>query len=110
MWECILPPWGDRMADATQQMVKRTEYSAVNLMKDAGVDAGRWSRLPDDETIRRTVKAIESQNVRVILVDTADEALRAVVDRISVGAEVMHGTLTTFIAIGYDRVLRENRK
>ena len=36
MWECILPPWGDRMADATQQMVKRTEYSAVNLMKDAG--------------------------------------------------------------------------
>jgi len=110
MWECILPPWGDRMADTTQQMVKRTEYSAVNLMKDAGVDAGRWSRLPDDETIRRTVKAIESQNVRVILVDTADEALRAVVDLIPEGAEVMHGTSTTLIEIGYDRVLRENRK
>ena len=28
--DCAIPPPGDRMADATPQMMKRTEYSAVN--------------------------------------------------------------------------------
>ncbi|NLZ30600.1 MAG: lactate utilization protein, partial [Methanomicrobiales archaeon] len=64
------------MADATQQMVSTvTRYSAVNLMADAGVDAGRWNRIPDDAAIERTVAAIEARNIRVILVDTAKDAL-----------------------------------
>lgn len=98
------------MADVTQQMANVTEYSAVNLMADAGVDARRWSRMPDDATIRKTVAAIEARNMRVILAETAGDALQAVMDLIPEGAEVMNGTSTTLVEIGFDRVLEENPK
>ncbi|WP_300998921.1 lactate utilization protein [Methanoculleus sp.] len=98
------------MANITQQMAKATEYSAVNLLKDAGVDAERWSRMPDDATIERTVAAIEARNIRVFLVDTVEDALRTVVDLLPEGAEAMNGYSTTLIEIGYDRALKENRK
>ncbi|KUK62260.1 MAG: hypothetical protein XD82_0751 [Methanoculleus marisnigri] len=91
-------------------MAKDTEYSAINLMADAGVDRERWSRIPDDATIERTVAAIEARNIRVILADTAEDALRTVVDLLPEGAEVMNGYSTTLIEMGFDRVLRENRK
>ncbi|MFA6673540.1 MAG: lactate utilization protein, partial [Methanoculleus sp.] len=68
------------MANVTQQMAKATEYSAVNLTADAGVDVERWSRTPDEATLKKTAEAIEARNVRVVVVDTAEDALRAVVD------------------------------
>ena len=98
------------MANVTQQIAKDTEYSAVNLMADAGVDRERWSRIPDDATIERTVAAIEARNIRVILADTAEDALRTVVDLIPEGAEIMYASSTTLVEMGFDRVLRENRK
>jgi L-lactate utilization protein LutB len=98
------------MTGVTQQMANVTEYSAVNLMADAGVDARQWSRIPDDATIRKTVAAIEARNMRVILAETAEEALRAVIDLLPEGAEVMYGSSTTLIEIGFDRVLRGNPK
>jgi hypothetical protein len=98
------------MANVTQQMAKDTEYSAVNLMADAGVDRERWNRIPDDATIERTVAAIEARNIRVILADTAEDALRTVVDLIPEGAEIMNGYSTTLVEMGFDRVLKENRK
>ncbi len=98
------------MANVTQQTTKTTEYSAINLMADAGADAKRWSRMPDDATIKKTAAAIEARNIRVILADTAEDALRAVVDLLPEGAEVMNGYSTTLIEIGFDRALRENRK
>jgi L-lactate utilization protein LutB len=98
------------MADVTLRMANVTEYSAVNLMADAGVDARRWNRMPDDATIRETFAAIEARNIRVILVETAEDALRVVMDLIPEGAEVMNGSSTTLIEIGFDRVLRENPK
>jgi L-lactate utilization protein LutB len=98
------------MANVTQQMAKEAEYTAADLMKDAGVDAERWNRMPDDETIARTVEAIENRNIRVILVNTAQEALQAIIDLIPEGAEVMNGHSTTLAEIGYNRALEENRK
>ena len=98
------------MANVTQQMTKATEYSAVNLIADAGVDTERWSRMPDDATIERTVEAIEARNIRVLLADTAEDALRTVVDLLPEGAEVMNGYSTTLVEMGYDRALKENRK
>ncbi|WP_231476490.1 lactate utilization protein [Methanoculleus sp. MH98A] len=98
------------MANVTQQMAKATEYSAVNLTADAGVDVERWSRTPDEATLKKTAEAIEARNVRVVVVDTAEDALRAVVDLLPEGAEVMNGYSTTLIEIGYDRVLKENPK
>jgi L-lactate utilization protein LutB len=91
-------------------MAQITEYSAVNLIADARVDRDRWSRLPESSTVEKTVRAIESRNVRVILAETGKEALDAVIDLIPEGAEVMNGYSTTLIEIGYDRALEENRK
>lgn len=88
----------------------RTQYSAGNLLADAGVDQERWSRIPDEATIERTVRAIESRNVGAILVETGEEALRALVDLIPEGAEIMNGYSTTLLEIGYPRALEENRK
>ncbi len=99
------------MADITgQQMAKPTEYSAVNLAKDAGVDTERWNRIPDEATIKRTAEAIEARNIRVILVDTTEDALQAVIDLLPEGAEVMNGSSTTLNEMGFDRVLKENPK
>jgi len=98
------------MTGVTQQMANVTEYSAVNLMADAGVDPRRWSRMPDDATIKKTVAAIEARGIRVVLAETAEEALRDVMDLIPEGAEVMNGSSTTLTEIGFDRVLRENPK
>lgn len=98
------------MANVTQQMEKATEYSATNLMADAGADAERWNRTPDETTLRKTIEAIGARNVRVILVDSAEDALRTVVDLIPKGAEVMNGYSTTLVEMGFDRVLKENPK
>ena len=102
---------GDHMADVTgQQMAKPTEYSTVNLAKDAGVDQERWDRIPDDATISRTVEAIRARNINVILTNTTEEGLRAFVDLLPEGAEIMNGSSTTLNEMGFDRVLEENRK
>jgi hypothetical protein len=98
------------MANVTQQMAKDTEYSAVNLMADAGVGRERWNRIPDEATLKKTVEAIEARNIRVILTDTAEEALRAVIDLLPEGAEVMYASSTTLVEMGFDRALEENRK
>jgi hypothetical protein len=88
----------------------RTQYSAVNLMADAGVDPERWSRVPDEATIEKTAAALESHNVGVIRAETGSEALAAIRDQIPDGAEVMNGYSTTLIEIGYGRLLKENPK
>jgi len=98
------------MANVTQQMAHVTEYSTVNLAKDAGVDQERWDRIPDDATINRTVEAIRARNINVILTNTPEEGLQAIVDLLPGGAEIMNGSSTTLNEMGFDRVLEENRK
>jgi len=110
MWDHICPPPGDRVAKVTGQMAGKTEYSAINLMKDAGVDAERWNRMPDDATIQRTIEAIKARNIDVILTSTVQGALGAILNLLPERAEVMNGTSTTLNEIRYDRLLKENPK
>lgn len=91
-------------------MATITQYSAVNLVADAKVDPGRWNRLPDEATVDRTVRAVEARNVRVVRVPTADAAGQALFDLIPAGAEVMNGSSTTLIEIGYEDLLKDNPK
>ncbi len=91
-------------------MATVTQYSAVNLIADAKVDTDRWNRIPDEATIDRTVRAIESRNIRVVRTATADAARRALIDLIPEGAEVMNGSSTTLNEIGFEQLLKENPK
>lgn len=87
-------------------MGKVTKYSAVNLIEEARVNPGIWSRIPDEKDIGETVRAIESHGIRVIQVGTSEQALAAIVSLIPVGSVVMHGSSTTLIEIGYEDLIK----
>jgi hypothetical protein len=90
-------------------MAKITQYSAVNLKQEAGVDPRVWNSNPTDEILDKTIKAIESRGIRVILAKNADDALEVLKNVIPRGAEVMNGSSTTLIEIGYDDYISGNR-
>ena len=86
-----------------------TQYSAVNLIREAHVDPEVWSRIPDEKDVVDTVRAVETHGVRVIRVDTGEQALNAITGLIPPGAEVMHGSSTTLIEIGYEDLLHSGK-
>ncbi len=83
-------------------MDKVTQYSAVNLIPEAHVDPEKWSRIPADAEVSRTIKAIERRGVKVIQAKSGQEALEILKSIIPSGAEVMSGSSTTLIEIGYE--------
>ena len=89
-------------------MAKLTQYSAVNLMQEAGVDPRTWSTVPADDVVEQTVKAIESRGIRVIVAGSAEDAMVVLKKVIPAGAEVMNGSSTTLIEIGYEDYISGN--
>jgi len=90
-------------------MAKITQYSAANLIQEAGVDPRTWNSIPTDEVVEKTAKAIENRGIRVILAGNASDALSVLKKVIPEGAEVMNGSSTTLIEIGYEDYISENR-
>ena len=80
---------------------KRTLYSAANLLPELQVDAARWSRIPAEEDIASSVKAIEARGIKVLRVQDGRQALARIKELIPAGSEVMNGSSTTLIEIGY---------
>jgi hypothetical protein len=64
------------------------------------------SGLPDSETIDRTVKAVESRGVSVIVADTKEIALTLLVNLIPEGATVNTGASLTLRQIGFEALLK----
>ncbi len=60
-----------------------------------------WNEIPDDKTIEETRKNLEEKGFNVEIVDSKEEALEAVKNKIPKGAEVYDGSSTTLIEIGY---------
>ena len=89
-------------------MAKLTQYSAVNLMQEAGVDPQTWSTVPADDVVEQTVKAIEGRGIRVTLAGSAKDAMAVLKKVIPAGAEVMNGSSTTLIEIGYEDFISGN--
>jgi hypothetical protein len=85
-----------------KSMTKITQYSASGLMKEAGVNPEKWNALPSPETVRLTTRAIEKRGIRVIPAADGDAALSAIKTIIPAGAEVMSGSSTTLIEIGFE--------
>ena len=85
---------------------KITEYSAVNLMPGLTVDSEKWSKMPPEKDIESTAHAIEEKtNIKVLRVSNARSALETIKELIPRGSEVMNGSSTTLIEIGYQDLL-----
>jgi L-lactate utilization protein LutB len=89
-------------------MPKITPYSSVHLIEEAGVDPGVWNKIPSQAVIERTKKEIENRGIRVIVAENGDNALSILREIIPEGSEVMNGSSTTLIEIGYDELISKN--
>ncbi len=90
-------------------MVERTPFSAMNLRSEAGVDPERWNRIPSDEQIARTVATVRQRGVNVIQARDAPAALETLKSVVPAHAEVMNGSSTTLIEIGYDAFVKSDQ-
>lgn len=77
------------------------ELSAQMLLKEVKADAEKWSGVPSEGDVGETVAALQSHGFNVIVVDNKMQALDAVKKLIPANAEVMNGSSTTLIEIGF---------
>jgi L-lactate utilization protein LutB len=89
-------------------MAKVTQYSAVNLMAEAGVDPKKWHTLPSGELVEKTVQEVGKRGITVIVAGNGTEALSVLKKLIPAGSEVMNGSSTTLIEIGYEELVAAN--
>lgn len=75
--------------------------TAASLMESVRVDAGRWDRMPSEKEIEAAVSAIRDRGITVAVAEDAGQALELVKGMIPAGAEVMNGSSTTLIEIGF---------
>jgi L-lactate utilization protein LutB len=86
-------------------MHKITQYSAVNLIGEAGADSAKWNIIPSPEVVDRTVHAIEERGIRVVRAADCGTALSELKRIIPPGAEIMTGSSTTLIEIGLEEFI-----
>ncbi|MEI6293335.1 MAG: lactate utilization protein [Methanomicrobiales archaeon] len=89
-------------------MAKITPYSSVHLIKEAGVDPGTWNKIPSPLVLEKTKKEIENRGIKVIVAENGEAVLSLLKDLIPKGSEVMNGSSTTLIEIGYEEFIEEN--
>jgi len=65
-----------------------------------------WDRLPNKQTIKRTIEALKNRGINTELVDTQREALRLITTKIPDGAQIMTGASTTLDQIGFTELLK----
>jgi LUD domain len=70
--------------------------------------AGRFTALPDDQTLRATVVALEEHGSSVEVVDTLDAAREAVLSRIPAGSSVMTNTSVTLHETGIEAAINND--
>jgi L-lactate utilization protein LutB len=73
------------------------------------VDPQKWNTIPTDKVVEKTVKALENHGIRVVIAGSADDALEVLKKVIPDGAEVMNGSSTTLIEIGFEEYIIGNR-
>ena len=81
------------------------KYSAVNLLPELKIDAARWSRIPEEQVIASAVKAIEARGTKVFRIKDGLQALAKIKKIIPPETEVMNGSSTTLIEIGYQQLM-----
>ncbi|SEH64725.1 Uncharacterised ACR, YkgG family COG1556 [Halopenitus malekzadehii] len=72
----------------------------ADYIDDAQIDASLDTH-PDEETVSEAVSNLEANGFDVVVVDSADEGIETIQDRIPAGASVMNGHSTTLEEIGF---------
>lgn len=88
---------------------KPTLYSAINLLPELKIDTARWSRIPSEQVIASSVAAIGARGIKVLRVLDGPEGLARIKELIPAGSEVMNGSSTTLIEIGYSDLLKSEQ-
>lgn len=70
--------------------------------------SGEWARMPSEDALQRTVRALEANNIHAIVVADGAAAREEVLRLIPAGAEVMNVTSTTLDTIGVSRDIMES--
>ena len=65
----------------------------------------KWARLPNKQTITRTIDSLKTRGINAELVNTDSDALKLITARIPEGAEVMTGASTSLDQIGFTQLL-----
>lgn len=90
-------------------MANVTRYSAANLLPELKVDTAKWNRIPSEKEIASTTKAVEARGIAVSRARDGRQALEKIREIIPSGAEVMNGSSTTLIEIGYQEMMDSGR-
>jgi L-lactate utilization protein LutB len=90
-------------------MAKITQYSAIHLISEAKADSEKWNRIPTPDVVEKTVREMEKRGIKVIVAPDGKEALSELKKIIPSGAEVMNGSSTTLIEIGYEEFISEGK-
>jgi L-lactate utilization protein LutB len=88
---------------------KPTLYSAANLLPELEIDTARWSRIPAEQVIASSAAAIGARGIMVLRAKDGLEALARIKELIPAGSEVMNGSSTTLIEIGYSDLLKSEQ-
>jgi len=73
------------------------------------VDTERWNLIPAEDVVNETAAAVGKRGIRVIRARDGRDALGTLTRLIPRGAEVMNGSSTTLIEIGYEALLSSGR-
>jgi len=88
--------------------MRKTQYSASNLFSKAQVDPEKWNQRPSADDVAQTVEKIQQRGITVIRAQNSEIALEKLKDLIPPGSEIMNGTSTTLLEIGYDEYVNNN--
>ena len=66
----------------------------------------KWDRIPNKQTITRTIDALKNRGINAELVNTRSDALKLITARIPEGVEVMTGASTSLDEIGFTELLQ----
>jgi L-lactate utilization protein LutC len=81
----------------------------MSTLEITTANESRWERMPDRQTIARTIEALKSRGINAELVGTKQEALRLVAAKIPDGSEVMTGASISLDQIGFAELLKSGR-
>ena len=65
-----------------------------------------YIKIPNNETIEKTIGALKNHGIDVIFVENKEQALKEILKNVPEGSKIMNGSSTTLIQIGFSEMLK----